>query len=383
MRPLPLALACCALARRAWRRGARATGRRGAEPRPTPAPRAGRRRTPTPTPSRRPPPLPAAGPGLAVGVTEFNPNLVASPAERPLPAPWAGVRDALGAIQPAVLPARDRLVRDPALAGRARGPERAADAAACAPVGPCLGWAGVRDQLRALASRQREGGWQALVVITVRRRTGPPRRPAAASGPTRRARARAAARRRAARLPPADRRRARRRRARRAPTCASGAPGTSRTIPAFVSPQRAACDPASPSARARRLRASWRARSPRRSPTRPATSSSCSARPPGSCSSTRLVTTRAGVHRRPAAGRRLRLDGLVAARLHRRRRPRRRRRDRARRPRLPAAAHDLDHRDRRRPGAEGPVRRDAIADARDGLPRAPRAARPLVATTRA
>ena len=32
--------------------------------------------------------------------------------------------------------------------------------------GPCLGWAGVRDQLKALASRQREGGWQALVVLT-------------------------------------------------------------------------------------------------------------------------------------------------------------------------------------------------------------------------
>ena len=46
---------------------------------PTPAP------PPTPTPDahaaarRRPPPLPAAGPGLAVGVTEFNANLLASP----------------------------------------------------------------------------------------------------------------------------------------------------------------------------------------------------------------------------------------------------------------------------------------------------------------
>jgi hypothetical protein len=31
---------------------------------------------------------------------------------------------------------------------------------------PCAPWHGVRDQLRALASRQRQGGWQALVVIT-------------------------------------------------------------------------------------------------------------------------------------------------------------------------------------------------------------------------
>jgi hypothetical protein len=31
---------------------------------------------------------------------------------------------------------------------------------------PCLGYAGVTDQLKALASRQRTGGWQGLVVIT-------------------------------------------------------------------------------------------------------------------------------------------------------------------------------------------------------------------------
>jgi hypothetical protein len=33
-------------------------------------------------------------------------------------------------------------------------------------VEPCAPYAGLRDQLRALASRQREGGWQGLVVIT-------------------------------------------------------------------------------------------------------------------------------------------------------------------------------------------------------------------------
>ncbi|MEA2291655.1 MAG: hypothetical protein QOF17_675 [Solirubrobacteraceae bacterium] len=33
-------------------------------------------------------------------------------------------------------------------------------------VQPCAPYAGVRDQLRALASRQREGGWQGLVTIT-------------------------------------------------------------------------------------------------------------------------------------------------------------------------------------------------------------------------
>src|SRR5262249_48477615 len=31
---------------------------------------------------------------------------------------------------------------------------------------PCLGYFGIRDQLKALASRQRQGGWQGVVVIT-------------------------------------------------------------------------------------------------------------------------------------------------------------------------------------------------------------------------
>ena len=31
---------------------------------------------------------------------------------------------------------------------------------------PCAGWAGVREQLRALAARQRDGGWDGMVVIT-------------------------------------------------------------------------------------------------------------------------------------------------------------------------------------------------------------------------
>ena len=32
--------------------------------------------------------------------------------------------------------------------------------------GPCAPWAGVREQLAALASRQREGGWEAMVVMS-------------------------------------------------------------------------------------------------------------------------------------------------------------------------------------------------------------------------
>lgn len=110
-------------------------------------------------------PLPVAGPGLAVGVTEFNPNLVFSPAARELPEPWADVRDALGAIRPTFF----RLVID--WSSIQPSPDQPANLdvpqAGCSrDVQPCLAWSGVRDQLRALASRQREGGWEALVVIT-------------------------------------------------------------------------------------------------------------------------------------------------------------------------------------------------------------------------
>src|SRR4051812_7167288 len=72
-------------------------GGSGPAPAPTPTPRV--RPTATPTPS--PQPLPAAGKGLAVGITEYNPSLVASPANRQLPPPWGRWRDALGAIRPA------------------------------------------------------------------------------------------------------------------------------------------------------------------------------------------------------------------------------------------------------------------------------------------
>ena len=65
----------------------------------------------------------------------------------------------------------------------------------------------------------------------------------------------------------------------------------------------------------------------------------------------------AGVHRRAAAGRRVRHDRLVPARLHRRAGPGAGGRRGARGARLPAAVHDLDHGDRRRPGAARPLGR--------------------------
>ncbi len=129
-----------------------------ATPAPSPVPTATPAATPAPAP-------PAAGPGLAIGVTEPNPNLVASPSDRSVPEPWARWRDALGAIRPAFY----RLMIDWSSSHPRAGQPAdlsAPNAGCMRALEPCLGWGGVRDQLRALASRQREGGWQALVVIT-------------------------------------------------------------------------------------------------------------------------------------------------------------------------------------------------------------------------
>jgi hypothetical protein len=100
---------------------------------------------------------------LAIGITEQNPNLVWADREvAPEFAPW---RDQLAALRPALY----RLVIDwPSIQPRARAePDLDAPNSGCMrAVGPCGGYAGVRDQLRALASRQRQGGWETLVVIT-------------------------------------------------------------------------------------------------------------------------------------------------------------------------------------------------------------------------
>src|SRR3954447_15383779 len=135
-----------------------------------------------PAPAPTPPP---AGKGLAVGVTEFNANLIASREAKQDPEPWNAVRDKLGAIKPAYF----RLVIDWAsIQPTAETPANldASQGGCMRAVGPCLGWGGVREQLRALASRQREGGWTALVVFTGRPDwpAGPPsgcERPQAAS----------------------------------------------------------------------------------------------------------------------------------------------------------------------------------------------------------
>jgi hypothetical protein len=137
------------------------------DPGPAPAPTVTATPTPTASPeaSASPAPAPAAGPGLAVGITEFNANLIGAPGFKQLPPPWARVRDAISALKPVYF----RLVVD------WRSIQPSADAPAdldraetgCVrDVGPCLPYGGVRDQLRALASRQAEGGWETVVVIT-------------------------------------------------------------------------------------------------------------------------------------------------------------------------------------------------------------------------
>src|SRR4051812_11322684 len=199
--------------------------------------------SPTPSPSPVPTP-PAAGQGLAVGVTEFNPNLVASPEAKQIPEPWNGVRDKLGAIRPAYF----RLVVDWA----SIQPSAEAPASTDQPqggcmrkLGPCLGWGGVREQLRALASRQREGDWTALVVFT-----GTP--DWAASPPSGCERPQAGPR---SRPPRADALPAYEALVEQVIATAreEGAalsyfsPWNEPNHPAFISPQRAACDPAAPS----------------------------------------------------------------------------------------------------------------------------------------
>jgi hypothetical protein len=139
-------------------------------PSPTATPTATSAPTATRTPEATPKPKPKrrARGDLAVGITEPNPNLFAAPGARPGVAPeFARWQPEIGRLRPAFF----RLVLDwPALQP---SPRRRADLASVAhgclrETRPCAGWAGLRDQLAALASRQREqpGDWRVLVVIT-------------------------------------------------------------------------------------------------------------------------------------------------------------------------------------------------------------------------
>jgi hypothetical protein len=200
----------------------------------TPAPAA----TPAPTVA----PIPAAGPGLAVGVTEFNPNLVSADGDPP--APWSGARDALAAIHPQFF----RLVIDWAhLQPSPDAPPNLSmpESGCVRQTPPCLAYFGVTDQLKALASRQRQGGWQGVVVITgtpdwaasppsgcERKQDGPRSRPPRADAlPAYEALIQSVLQ--AAQAAGADLR--------------YWSPWNEPNLSPFISPQRAACDKASPS----------------------------------------------------------------------------------------------------------------------------------------
>jgi hypothetical protein len=123
--------------------------------------------TPTATATPEPPRLdgPAAGPSLALGITEPNPNLFAPDEVLAIPEPWRSWREELVRIRPQLY----RLV----IEWNKIQPSRDAPADLQLSTGgcmrdkqPCAGYGGVTDQLRALAARQREGGWEALVVFT-------------------------------------------------------------------------------------------------------------------------------------------------------------------------------------------------------------------------
>ena len=121
---------------------------------------------PIPTPPPTPTPTPRAG-APAIGITEANPALVWSAAERPGESPpFARARAELSALRPTyyrlmvswagVQPRPDAPpnwdLPDP-------GCERA--------IPPCAPFAGVREQLRAVRSAQRAqpGGWQVVVTF--------------------------------------------------------------------------------------------------------------------------------------------------------------------------------------------------------------------------
>jgi hypothetical protein len=133
----------------------------GDEERPAP-------RVPAPTPTPTPTPRldePTQGPSLAVGITEPNPYLFAPDDVLPVAEPFRRWRDELVRMKPELyrlVIVWDMLQPDPSVP-----PDLAKlDLGCMRDKQPCAPYATVQDQLRALAARQREGGWQSLVVFT-------------------------------------------------------------------------------------------------------------------------------------------------------------------------------------------------------------------------
>jgi hypothetical protein len=135
-----------------------------------PPPPAAPTRIPTPTPTPTATPVPrfeqaASGPSLAVGLTEPNPNLFAPNEVLEPPPPWARWRNQLVRIRPDLY--RLVVVWSHVQPAAEAPPDLGTPASGCMrDKQPCAPWTGVLDQLRALAARQREGGWETLLVFT-------------------------------------------------------------------------------------------------------------------------------------------------------------------------------------------------------------------------
>jgi hypothetical protein len=124
---------------------------------------------PAATPAATPEPAvldaPSDGPSLAVGVTEQNPNLLVPLGPGADAAPWTTWRDALTRVDPAVY--RLLVVWYEVQASPDAPPNLAIPQTGCMRERPpCAEFAGVRDQLAALAARQRQGGWEGLLSVT-------------------------------------------------------------------------------------------------------------------------------------------------------------------------------------------------------------------------
>jgi hypothetical protein len=213
--------------------------RDGERPPPRPAPTSTPTPTPTPSPERARLDAPGSGPSLAVGITEPNPNLFAPDEVIAPPEPWRRWRNELARIEPEVY----RLVIEwnKLQPSPDAPPDLGAMNGGCMrDKPPCMPYVGVLHQLEALAARQREGGWQALVVFTGTPEwaAGPPRgcRLEAFAGAPRDLRAYRALVRAVLDLAEAE-----------------GAelryltPWNEPNHPYFLSPQRAVCDPGAPS----------------------------------------------------------------------------------------------------------------------------------------
>jgi hypothetical protein len=123
--------------------------------------------TPTPTPTPNPVALdrPTDRPSLAVGITEPNANLISAGFTSALPSIWERRRDQLVDIRPQLY--RFVVLWSSVQPRPAAAPNLALENGGCSrTIPPCAPWAGIRDELRALATRQQQGGWEAMMVIS-------------------------------------------------------------------------------------------------------------------------------------------------------------------------------------------------------------------------